>query len=93
MQVRGESHSVREFMELAFRIVGLNYGKFVGIDKALYRPSEVNVLLGDASKARRTFAWTHRTGFSELVCERVMNDCRAYGVDQDLSSAGIESGG
>jgi GDP-D-mannose dehydratase len=47
----GETHSELEFVDLTFRIAGLDYEKYVAIDKDFYRPSEVNLLLGDASKA------------------------------------------
>src|SRR5262249_18884044 len=76
----GETHSVREFVELAFHYAGLNYEKYVVIDKQLYRPSEVNILQGDASKARRTLNWNHSVSFRELVKEMVVNDCCAHGV-------------
>ena len=76
----GETHSVREFVDRAFRLVGLDYEKYVATDKDLYRPSEVNLLLGDASKARRTLGWNHQTGFTELVREMVENDCLALGI-------------
>ena len=72
----GETHSVREFMELAFSHAGLNHEKYVLIDKDFYRPSEVNILLGDSSKARRELGWSHKTGFAELVREMVISDCR-----------------
>ena len=49
----GETHSVREFCELAFGEVGLDYRDFVRKDEAVYRPAEVDLLIGDASKARR----------------------------------------
>jgi GDPmannose 4,6-dehydratase len=82
----GETHSVQEFVELAFEIAGLDYRKHVVIDPELYRPSEVNLLLGDASKARQAFGWTHKVGFAELVREMVANDCRTYGVEQALAA-------
>ena len=76
----GETHSVREFVELAFGYAGLDYREFVTIDPDLYRPSEVNLLQGDASKARRVLGWQHTVGFEELVREMVDNDCRLQGV-------------
>jgi GDPmannose 4,6-dehydratase len=72
-----ESHSVREFAEVAFSHVGLDYREFVRPDPELYRPSEVTTLTGDPSKARKALAWTHRTGFEQLVREMVEADCRA----------------
>jgi GDPmannose 4,6-dehydratase len=82
----GETHSVREFVELAFQIAGLDYAKYLAIDEALYRPSEVKLLLGDASKARRILGWTHKTGFEELVHEMLANDCRLQSVAHAVSS-------
>jgi len=72
----GNTHSVREFVELAFRCVGLEYQKYVVIDDNLYRPAEVNILQGDSSKARRVLGWTPKVNFEELVREMVFNDCR-----------------
>jgi GDPmannose 4,6-dehydratase len=72
----GETHSVREFVELAFGHAGLNWEDHVAIDPDLYRPAEVNILLGDASKARRVLGWNNRIGFEDLVREMVESDCR-----------------
>jgi len=77
----GETHSVREFAELAFGLAGMDYKEHVVIDPELYRPAEVNLLLGDASKARRQLGWTHQVSFEQLVREMVENDCRLLGVD------------
>ncbi|MBS1853762.1 MAG: GDP-mannose 4,6-dehydratase [Acidobacteria bacterium] len=82
----GECHSVREFVELAFSHVGLDYRKYVVSDPQLYRPAEVNLLRGDASKARRVLDWTHRVGFGDLVREMVDEDCRALGVARPPAS-------
>jgi GDPmannose 4,6-dehydratase len=82
----GETHCVREFVDLAFRHVGLDYQKYVVTDPDLFRPSEVNILQGDASKARRVLGWSHKTGFAELVREMVVNDCRAQGL-ADVTAA------
>src|ERR1039458_5657385 len=76
----GQCHSVREFVELAFSHVGLDYTRFVTPDPELYRPAEVNVLQGDASKARRVLGWTHQVEFADLVREMVDADCRALGI-------------
>jgi len=72
----GATHSVREFAEMAFGFKGLDYARYVVPDPELFRPSEVNVLQGDASKAKRVLGWQHQTGFAELVREMVENDCR-----------------
>jgi GDPmannose 4,6-dehydratase len=68
----GEAHSVRELCERAFGHLGLDYREFVEIDPKYYRPTEVDSLLGDASKAERKLGWKPRTTFDELV--RLMMD-------------------
>ena len=73
----GETHSVKEFAELAFSIVGLDYRKYVVLDEALYRPAEVSVLLGDASKARTRLSWQPGVKFEDLVAEMIKHDCEA----------------
>jgi len=62
-----ETHSVKEFVKLAFGYVGLNWEKYVKIDKDLYRPSEVHLLKGDYSKARKKLNWKPSVKFGELV--------------------------
>jgi GDPmannose 4,6-dehydratase len=73
----GETHSVREFLEEAFAYQGLDWQKYVEIDPKYYRPTEVDVLLGDASKARDKLGWKPKVTFKELV--RLM-------VDADLEA-------
>lgn len=63
----GETHSVREFAQLAFDHVKLDWKKYVVIDKELYRPAEVNILEGDFSKARRILGWKPEVKFKDLV--------------------------
>lgn len=63
----GEMHSVREFLELAFDRVKLDWKQYVESDPRYRRPAEVDVLCGDASKARRLLSWEPRVGFEELV--------------------------
>ena len=70
----GETHSVREFLEEAFGHVGLDYREFVIQDPQLYRPAEVNLLQGDASKAAERLGWTYSLSFSGLVKEMVDAD-------------------
>jgi GDPmannose 4,6-dehydratase len=77
----GESHSVREFVEVAFTHAGLDYHDYVVVDSELYRPAEVNLLRGDASKARNKLGWRHTIGFEALVREMVESDCRVLGVE------------
>lgn len=80
----GETHSVREFAALAFACVGLDYRDYVKSDPVLFRPTEVNTLRGDASKARERLGWRPRTEFRKLVREMVEADCRALGVEGKL---------
>jgi GDPmannose 4,6-dehydratase len=63
----GETHSVRESVEIAFSRQGLDWEQYVEIDPKYYRPSEVDVLLGDASKAREKLGWEPKVRFKELV--------------------------
>ena len=70
----GETHSVREFCEVAFSFAGLDYRDFVRTDPLFYRPSEVDLLCGDASKASRALKWQPRYSFAELVQEMVESD-------------------
>lgn len=63
----GETHTVREFCHEAFDYLGMNYKHYVETDEDLYRPTEVDVLLGDASKAKRVLGWEPKVKFKELV--------------------------
>lgn len=70
----GETHSVAEFVQIAFGHVGLDWQKYVVSDPAFYRPAEVEVLLADARKARETLDWAPETKFEDLVVEMVDAD-------------------
>lgn len=72
----GETHSVREFCELAFAEADLDYRDYVVVDEKHYRPAEVDLLVGDASKARRLLNWQPKYTFKELIKEMVENDLR-----------------
>ena len=74
----GEMHSVREFLEVAFGRVGLDWERYVECDRRYMRPTEVDQLMGDASKARRELGWKPKVGFKDLV---------AMMVDADLELA------
>ncbi|MDO8574884.1 MAG: GDP-mannose 4,6-dehydratase [bacterium] len=64
----GETHTVKEFLEAAFGRAGIkNWKKYIGIDKKYYRPNEVHLLLGDATKAKKILKWQPKTKFAELV--------------------------
>ncbi|HUI07687.1 MAG TPA: GDP-mannose 4,6-dehydratase, partial [Verrucomicrobiae bacterium] len=68
----GETHSVKEFCTAAFAHADLDWNKYVEIDKRYYRPAEVDVLMGDASKAKKLLGWEPKTTFQDLV--RLMVD-------------------
>jgi len=70
----GETHSVRQLVELAFAHVGLDWQEHVVTDPKFYRPAEVDLLLADPGKARRELGWTPRMGFPELVATMVDAD-------------------
>jgi len=78
----GETHSVRDFLDLAFGHLDLDWSEYVEIDPSYYRPAEVDLLLGDASKARAKLGWTPEVSFKELV--KLM-------VDYDLKLAQREA--
>ena len=78
----GETHSVREFVERSFSALGLDWTQYVDHDPGLVRPSEVDLLLGDASKAREKLGWTPTVSFQDLVLLM---------VDADMSDACRES--
>ncbi len=75
----GETHRVEEFVEIAFDHVGLDWRKYVIVDPAFYRPAEVDLLLGDPTKARQQLGWTREVSFPQLV--KMM-------VDSDLAELG-----
>jgi GDPmannose 4,6-dehydratase len=70
----GETHSVREFCQVAFGHVGLDYNEWVKIDPKLLRPADVDNLKGDCSKARRTLGWRNQIAWKDLVVEMVEAD-------------------
>jgi len=92
----GETHSVREFVEHAFRHVGLDWERHVRVDPAYYRPTEVDALCGDAGKAARQLGWRPGVRFEELV--RIMVDAdlaaeRAAASAPALAGAALASAG
>ena len=76
----GEMHSVRELCEVAFQLVGLDWERYVRVDEQYFRPTEVDELCGDASKARQALGWEAAVQFPELV--RIM-------LEADLAEAGV----
>jgi GDPmannose 4,6-dehydratase len=85
----GESHTVREFCELAFSEVGLNYNDHVKIDERFYRPAEVESLIGDATKARSVLGWKPTCTFPELVSEMVQNDLKLTLGQTEMASGAV----
>lgn len=77
----GETHSVRELVEVAFGLVDLDPGDYVRIDPRYFRPTEVDLLLGDATKAERELGWKPETTFHQLVKIMLAHDLREFGVD------------
>ena len=70
----GETHSVREFCELAFAELGLDWKDYVRVDDKFKRPSEVDLLVGDSSKAKEKLGWEPKILFADLVKEMVQAD-------------------
>ena len=83
----GESHTVRELLELAFGHVHLDWKKHVKNDPRYYRPTEVDQLVGDASKAKRKLGWEPKVSFKELITMMVESDLKA----ERLKLEGIRS--
>ncbi len=86
----GEAYSVREFVETAFAHAGLDWEKHVKIDPRYFRPTEVDFLQGDASKARERLGWTPKVGFTELVRMMVDHDTELARQENTLRTAGHE---
>ena len=89
----GETHSVKEFCERAFALLDLDYRDFVKVDERLYRPAEVDLLVGDASKAKEALGWEPRHSFAELIKEMVDADTEeiARTAGKDLPSMSASS--
>ena len=79
----GVTHTVREFLEESFGLVGLNYQDFVKVDPRYYRPTEVDLLIGDAKKAREKLGWKPKVEFKELVRIMVEADLKAEGLEPE----------
>lgn len=79
----GETHSIREFLDEAFGYVGIDWKPYVDIDPRYYRPTEVDLLIGDPSKARRDLNWNYSVTFRELVQLMVREDLKLEGLDPE----------
>jgi GDPmannose 4,6-dehydratase len=86
----GERHSVREFLERTFGLLDLDYRQHVEIDKRYYRPAEVDVLQGDASKARKLLGWEPQVTFDELIKMMVASDMQLATQEHTLVEAGLK---
>ena len=73
----GETHTVREFLDRAFGHLNLDWQRYVKIDPRYYRPTEVDLLIGDAAKAKRLLGWEPKVSFEDLVVMMVESDVRA----------------
>jgi GDPmannose 4,6-dehydratase len=86
----GESHSVRELVELAFAELELDWKRYVDIDERYLRPTEVDALQGDAAKARQQLGWQSRVNFRELVKMMVNSDLDLARRERALKTAGYD---
>ncbi len=85
----GETHSVREFAEKVFSKLGLDYHEHVAVDPRYFRPTEVDVLLGDASKAKKTLNWQPKVTFDQLVDMMIAHDLELAKKEKTLLDAGF----
>jgi GDPmannose 4,6-dehydratase len=88
----GETHSVREFLEVAGEFAGVDWSRHVEKDLRYYRPTEVDCLLGDSSKARRVLGWSPKVSFEELVQMMVQYDLEGAERELVLARAGHKGG-
>lgn len=85
----GETHSVREFTEKVFSRLDLDYNKYVSVDPRYFRPTEVDVLLGDASKARKALGWKPKVTFDALIDMMIATDMELAKKEKTLLDAGF----
>ena len=83
----GETHSIREFLDVSFAHAGLEWQKYVEIDPKYYRPAEVDVLIGDPAKAKKQLGWAPKTTFAELA--RIMTDADIALLAHEMSGKNI----
>jgi GDPmannose 4,6-dehydratase len=84
----GETYSVREFTRRVFQKLDLDFDKHVAIDSRYFRPTEVDVLLGDASKARKQLGWQPKVSFAELIDMMITTDMEIASKEKTLLEAG-----
>jgi GDPmannose 4,6-dehydratase len=85
----GETHSVREFTEKVFSRLDLDYNKYVSVDPRYFRPTEVDVLLGDASKAKKALGWKPKVTFDALIDMMIATDMELAKKEKTLLEAGF----
>jgi len=91
----GQTHSIRELLEVAFGALGLDWERHVEIDPKLIRPAEVDTLCGDASKARKKLGWTPEVSFEELIRMMALADLdlvQRSEAEKSLAFAGARNG-
>ena len=87
----GETHSVREFAEMVFKKLNLDYKKYITIDKRYFRPTEVDALLGDSTKARKVLGWQPKVSFEKLIDMMIDADMELAQKEKTLLDAGFSS--
>ena len=85
----GETHTVKEFLEAAFKCVDLNWEDYVQTSEIYFRPNEVNYLLGDPSKAKKELDWKPNVSFNDLVTMMVENDLHEAEKEYTLLRDGL----
>jgi GDPmannose 4,6-dehydratase len=85
----GETHSVREFTQKVFSKLDLDYNKYVSVDPRYFRPTEVDVLLGDASKAKKALGWKPKVTFDALIDMMITTDMELAQKEKTLREAGF----
>jgi GDPmannose 4,6-dehydratase len=85
----GETHSVRDFAEKVFAKLDLDYKKYVAVDPRYFRPTEVDVLLGDSSKAKKILGWQPKVTFDELINMMIATDMEIARKEKTLIDAGF----
>jgi GDPmannose 4,6-dehydratase len=87
----GETHSVREFTQKAFQKLGLDYDEYVAVDQRYFRPTEVDILLGDSTKAREKLGWEPKVNFDRLIDMMIEADLEVARKEKTLIDAGYEN--
>ncbi len=87
----GENHSVHEFVEKVFKKLGLDYEEYVAIDQKYFRPTEVDVLLGDSKKAQRDLGWKPKVTFDQLIDMMIEADLELGKKEKTLLDAGYKN--